>query len=370
MDIYPEKYDQLELSSNEKSFLRTLSRAFENETLAYYVLHINPRKIDLGGGHAELFNLLILKEGIFLFRFIETDNLQIAKTIIEFNANQTVYGKIVDDISTKLENSRYLLDTTRKLCFDLKICYVLPEIESLEILPLLSIPIANFVKNHVLFRDTIQAIRKDGGEVIKQLLHRKNFIKEEIVNNIFQRLCPEITIARKIVLQNDQSVSVHDTSIDGSERSILSYRLDESQINIVNRIKKGDQLILACAGSGKSVLLISKCFKLASLNPSENFLITCYNRNLNNYYQWAIAQAGFLNRNVRCQTFYSLLNFLIKKTILESLIIQRMMSIMTHYLMSQMRRWQRGEFKNVLWAFLLMRFKYLSQGGIGSALIY
>lgn len=313
MDIYPEKYDQLELSSNEKSFLRTLSRAFENETLAYYVLHINPRKIDLGGGQAELFNLLILKEGIFLLRFIEINNLQIAKTIVEFNANQTVYGKIVDDISAKLENSRYLLDATRKLFFDLKICYVLPEIEGSEILPLLSTPIADFVKNHVIFRDTIQAIRKDGGDVIKQLLHRKNFIKEEIVNNIFQRLCPEITIARKIVLQNDQSVSVHDTSIDGSERSILSYRLDESQINIVNRIKKGDQLILACAGSGKSVLLISKCFKLASLNPSENFLITCYNRNLNNYYQWAIAQAGFLNRNVRCQTFFSLLNYLLEK---------------------------------------------------------
>ena len=107
------------------------------------------------------------------------------------------------------------------------------------------------------------------------------------------------------------SVATRDNGVDGSDRSVLSYRLDSSQINIINKIKKGDQLILACAGSGKSVLLISKCFKLASLNPSEEFLITCYNRNLNNYYQWAIAQAGFLNRNVKCQTFFGLLGHLL-----------------------------------------------------------
>lgn len=131
--------------------------------------------------------------------------------------------------------------------------------------------------------------------------------KTKILNNIFQRLCPEITIARKFLLDGNETTSTGDEGLDGSERSVVSYRLDASQINIINKIRKGDLLILACAGSGKSVLLISKCFKLASLNPNEEFLITCYNRNLNNYYQWAIAQAGFLNKNVRCQTFFSLI---------------------------------------------------------------
>ena len=55
--------------------------------------------------------------------------------------------------------------------------------------------------------------------------------------------------------------------------------LDDGQINYINKIKKGDQLIIACAGSGKSVILISKCFKVAGLNPDKRFLITGYNRN-------------------------------------------------------------------------------------------
>lgn len=46
MQVYPEKNEQLELSVDEKSFLRTLERAFSNEEMAYYVLQINPRRKD------------------------------------------------------------------------------------------------------------------------------------------------------------------------------------------------------------------------------------------------------------------------------------------------------------------------------------
>ena len=76
MEIYPEKYDQLELTSNERSFLRTVGRAFDEDELGYYVLHINPRKIGLEGGKPELFNLLICKEGLLLLRFFNIDNVK------------------------------------------------------------------------------------------------------------------------------------------------------------------------------------------------------------------------------------------------------------------------------------------------------
>ena len=46
LQVYPERYDQLELSIGEKSFLRTVERAFSDEEMAYYVLHINPRRKD------------------------------------------------------------------------------------------------------------------------------------------------------------------------------------------------------------------------------------------------------------------------------------------------------------------------------------
>lgn len=312
MEIYPEKYDQLELTSNERSFLRTVGRAFDEDELGYYVLHINPRKIGIEGGKPELFNLLICKEGLLLLRFFDIDNINAVKMTLELNAQRGVFDKIEDDIYEKLKGSRYLLDFSGELLFNFNICFVFPEIESSQILSLLTPTGKAFVTKHVLFKDTILAVRKEGESVLKSYISRKNFIEEKIINNIFQRLCPEITIARKYILSDDVSVTTHDQGVDGSDRSVLSYRLDSSQINIINKIKKGDQLILACAGSGKSVLLISKCFKLASLNPAEDFLITCYNRNLNNYYQWAIAQAGFLNRNVKCQTFFGLLRHLLE----------------------------------------------------------
>lgn len=311
MEIYPEKYDQLELTSNERSFLHTVNRAFNQDELSYYVLHINPRKIGLENGKPELFNLLICKEGVLLLRFFDTNVIDAVKMTIEINSQIGVFDNIENDIYEKLRGSRYLLDSSGELVFSFKICFVFPEVESLQILPLLGLNAKEFADKHVLFKDTILSVRKNGKKILMNYISRRNIIEEEIINNIFQRLCPEITIARKYILSDDGSATTHDTSLDGSDRSVLSYRLDSTQINMVNKIKKGDQLILACAGSGKSVLLISKCFKLASLNPAEDFLITCYNRNLNSYYRWAIAQAGFLNRNVKCQTFFGLLCYLL-----------------------------------------------------------
>ena len=78
MEVYPEKHEQLELTANERSFLRTISRAFDEYETGYYVLHINPRRIDMGGGKPELFNLLVFNKGILLFRFIEVDNVDLA----------------------------------------------------------------------------------------------------------------------------------------------------------------------------------------------------------------------------------------------------------------------------------------------------
>jgi len=307
MEVYPEKHEQLELTSNERSFLRTISRAFDEYENSYYVLHINPRRIDLGGGKPELFNLLVFDKGLLLFRFIEIDDVSIAKLTIESMAQKIVFNKVDNDIYEKLSGSRYLVDKNEELIFDYNICFVFPNVESADVLPLMNSDDKAFCLAHVVFKDTIQRTRKEGSVVLENYIKARNPIKEEIVNNIFQRLCPEITIARKFILNDYANATTFDSKLGNIDRSIQAYRLDASQINIINKIKKGDQLILACAGSGKSVLLISKCFKLASLNPGENFLITCFNHNLRDYYQWAIAQAGFLNRNVKCQTFYGML---------------------------------------------------------------
>lgn len=312
MQVYPEKSEQLELSVDEKSFLRTVERAFSDEEMAYYVLHINPRKKDVGEGKPELFNLLLVNKGILLFRFIEVPDLASQMTI-KVLGDPTVYEMLKSDITKRLEESRYLTDTSGHLRFSLNICFVFPKADEKKVTTSLDDRERQFCKDHIFFKDTITRIRKDGAGAVKQFLGEAEELQEDQINNIFQRLCPEITIPRKFMLEENGAVSGTDGTLNSTDRAVQSYRLDNKQIDIINKIAKGNQLILACAGSGKSVLLISKCFKLASLNPSENFLITCYNRNLNNYYTWAIAQAGFTDRNVRCATFFSLC-----KSLLES----------------------------------------------------
>jgi hypothetical protein len=260
-----------------------------------------------------LFNLLLVNEGILLFRFIDAPNEMVAQMTINALGNSVVYDMLTSDIAKRLEESRYLTDKNGKLRYSLNICFVLPKSESAQITDGMSVTEKSFCGNHVIFDDTIKQIRKNGSSVVKGFLVADgNTLQEDIINNVFQRLCPEITIPRKYILDENEKVIGTDGAVDTSDRAVQSYRLDKKQIDIINKIAKGNQLILACAGSGKSVLLISKCFKLASLNPSEQFLITCYNRNLNNYYTWAIAQAGFTNRNVRCSTFFGLCRMLLE----------------------------------------------------------
>ena len=185
MEIYPEKYEQLELSANERSFLRTISRAFDKYETGYCVLHINPRRIDMGGGKPELFNLLVFNKGLLLFRFIEVDNASVAKLTITSLAQGIVFNRLDNDIYEKLVGSRYLVDISEELTFGYNICFVFPNIESGEVLPLLNLEEKDFCAAHVVFNDTIQKIRKEGSLILESYLKIKNPIKEEIVNNIF-----------------------------------------------------------------------------------------------------------------------------------------------------------------------------------------
>ena len=306
MQVYPEKSDKLELLPAERSFIRTIERAYSESDMGYFVLHINPRKKDAGKGVPELFDMLLCPEGILLFRFFDTQNEMVTNATIRAMSNPLVFNTLHKDIKEKLEESKYLQNTDGSLKYSLNICLVFSNVErNKSTVGLLEIE-SEFCKKHCIFLDDISFIRKNGRKILDDFFLPAEELMEDDVNYIFQRLCPEITIPRKFVLNEVTTVTIKEDALSEMDRAVQSYRLDNWQIDIVNRISRGNQLILACAGSGKSVLLISKCFKLASLNPSEQFLITCYNRNLNNYYQWAIAQAGFTDRNVKCTTFYGL----------------------------------------------------------------
>jgi len=234
LQVYPERYDQLELSIGEKSFLRTVERAFSDEEMAYYVLHINPRRKDAGEGKPELFNLLLINKGILLFRFLEIADSS-AQMTIRAIADPVVYGMLRNDIIRRLEESRYLTDECGKLRFAVNVCFVLPEVESSQVAIGLDEGERDFCSERILFKDTIMQLRKDGSDIAKGYLGIGEELKEDLINNVFQRLCPEITIPRKYILGGDSTVSGTDGVLDTTDRAVQSYRLDSKQIDIVNR---------------------------------------------------------------------------------------------------------------------------------------
>ena len=124
MQVYPEKADKLELLPAERSFIRTIERAYSDCDMGYFVLHINPRKKDAGKGTPELFDMLLCSEGILLFRFFDTQNEIVTNATIKAMSNPLVFNTLHKDIKEKLEESKYLQNSYGSLKYSLNICLV------------------------------------------------------------------------------------------------------------------------------------------------------------------------------------------------------------------------------------------------------
>lgn len=129
---------------------------------------------------------------------------------------------------------------------------------------------------------------------------------------VFERLAPEYTVVMNETLniriaEKKTLVTDADLQITGKEQEYKTFFLDEYQVGIVNEMGKGHRVILANPGAGKSVLLLSKAFKYASLYKGSNVLLTCYNNNLADSYNFKRNCANFgENRNLFIMTFHKL----------------------------------------------------------------
>ena len=129
---------------------------------------------------------------------------------------------------------------------------------------------------------------------------------------IFERLAPEYTVVMNEtenvrVAERRTLVTEADLRITGKEMEYKTFFLDEYQVGVVNEMGKGHRVILANPGAGKSVLLLSKAFKYASLYKDSKVLLTCYNSNLADSYNFKRSCANFgENRNLFIMTFHKL----------------------------------------------------------------
>lgn len=318
MEIFPSEYQSIELSRYEKMFVR---HAISNDGYGFLLLNVNPTMIE-----NESMNVVITSRGVVFFKFFEDFSDSSSFGMIMQTYVQSVYPTSQKIISEKLLGNKSLSEQGTKLKFPINIVYVFPNIKRVDVEKANISNVLGFVQKQCLFSEEFSELRQGFGIVMDRLLNNTIIpvsaetmqISDMNVNSVMQRIAPEYITVRVACVDNRESTPGVDSElliIDEKDVVVKAFRLDKEQINIVNRISKDDpnQLILACAGSGKSVLLISKCFKAAQMNPNKKFLITCRNENLHSLYTWFIDRAGLREKNVECMTFHTLCKRLLEK---------------------------------------------------------
>ncbi len=316
MEIFPSEYQGLELSRYEKLFIR---HAISSEQYGFLLLKVNPAMIK-----NDVMNVVILARGVVFCKFFDgfEDASQFAATMSVYSA--LVYPSTRDVIAQKLLSNKTICDG-KTLKFATSIVNVFPNLKKADVVSqTLPDSLIGFINNNCLFAEDFSRLRTDFTSVMETILSTPiipvsttpMLIEDSNINAILQRIAPEyVTVRVAGVTDGTTSAGASEDLliVDEDDVAVKAFRLDREQINIVNKIAKGDQLILACAGSGKSVLLISKCFKAARANPDKQFLITCYNDNLHSLYTWFIDRAGLRAKNVTCMTFHKLCKHLLTK---------------------------------------------------------
>lgn len=137
-------------------------------------------------------------------------------------------------------------------------------------------------------------------------------LSEQECRAIFERIAPEYTV----VMHEEEHVEIKETKtvhsekdfkITGRESEYKTFFLDEYQVAQVNDMGKGHRVLLANPGAGKSVLLLSKAFKYASLYKDSKVLLTCFNSNLADSYVFKRNCADFgNNKNLYIMTLHKL----------------------------------------------------------------
>ena len=316
MEIFPSEYQGLELSRYEKLFVR---HALSSDQYGFLLLRVNPSM-----QKNDYMNVVILSRGVVFCKFFDgfEDATQFATTM-------SVYASFVFPSTKNIIVQKLLSNKTisegGNLKFAASIVHVFPNLKKADIPQQgLTTDVINFIEKNCLFAEEFSKLRSEFTSTMNKFLThpitsvaKTSFdICDTNINAIIQRIAPEYVTVRVAEIVDGETKAGADEEllvVDEKDVAVKAFRLDREQINIVNKISKGDQLILACAGSGKSVLLISKCFKAARANPDKQFLITCYNDNLHSLYTWFIDRAGLREKNVTCMTFHKLCRYLLTK---------------------------------------------------------
>lgn len=142
-------------------------------------------------------------------------------------------------------------------------------------------------------------------------------IDNKMYGTIIERVVPEnvtlisITPIKKTINKYDSSPLFE--PITGNEREFSALCLDDDQIKSINDTKPGHYLTLANPGTGKSVLLISKAYRLLSMLKNNHVLVTCYNQNLAQHHLIFSEISGMKTSRMYIYTFHKFVKDVVER---------------------------------------------------------
>lgn len=312
--LWPQDYERKEhITKAEKALLRYAARNFQSGHIAVGIdpLGLSSEKIKLG-------MYISPNKGLITFS-IYTGKISALPVVFYRNYVEMVEGKIQE----RLLDSKLLIvrnGQNKALKFPYKHIVMFPD----EIAGKASVSPEELTQllNYATF-DSFRPITSSGKEKrIEDLRmfdgircpYDKTFktLSTAECRAIFERLAPEYTVVMNEtenvrIAEKKTFVTDADLRITGREVEYKTFFLDEYQVGVVNDMGKGHRVILANPGAGKSVLLLSKAFKYASLYKDSKVLLTCYNNNLADSYNFKRNCANFgENDNLFIMTFHKL----------------------------------------------------------------
>ena len=323
--IWPREYEKKEHINAEERFL--LRNALRNFKEGSFVIGIDPGGFCTDKVHMGMF--ISPTEGLVTFSIVpgEMDPVSVSGYMfMEKEVEKAIYERLL--------NSKVLIvrsEEKKILKFPYKHIFIFPDE---------NVPVTSCDDDTLLSFSPYSAVRffipttaKNRPKFVKDLHifdeirmpYDTSFerISEDESKAIFERLAPEYTV----VLKEKDIVDIPETATDipaeseeinGKEVEYRTFYLDDYQVSQINDMGRGHRVILANAGAGKSVLLLSKAFKYASMYKQSNILLTCYNNNLADAYRFKKNCAGIssdTNRKLYIFTLHKLVAKLFRECV-------------------------------------------------------
>lgn len=314
--IWPQEFEKKEhINASERFLLRNALRNFRD---GYFVVGIDPVGLSTEQVHMGMY--IKPTEGLITFSIYQekiSQDLIPSMLFTHEMAEQAIYDRLLDSKMLIVQK-----DNKKILKFPYKHILLFPQED---------IPVTSCDDDSLLTFSPYSAIRffvptaiKKRPTLLKELRIFENVrmqydsgfqrISEAERLAIFERLAPEYTVVMKEkeiieVPETEDDVPDESEEISGNEFDYKTFQLDDYQVAQINDMGRGHRVILANAGAGKSVLLLSKAFKYAGMYKNSNILLTCYNNNLADSYRFRKSKAGITsstNRRLHILTLHKL----------------------------------------------------------------